>query len=115
MRRFSIPLPIVRPIAALLLAVSLHACMKWSVVTEPKTLASSPRENVRITTVGDARHFIVKNPTVSGDSILWTDPERGGLPLNEVMWVEARSLDPVATGFIVLVGVAFLGAVVLRQ
>jgi hypothetical protein len=89
--------------------------MKWSVVPEPKTLASMPHGNVRITTVADARHFIVKDPTVSGDSILWNKPERGSLPLSDVMWVEARSWDPVATGFIVLVGVAFLGGVVLRQ
>jgi hypothetical protein len=98
-----------------LLAVSLHGCTKWTVVEEPKTLASRHRGTVRVTTIGDARHLIVQNPTVSGDSILWNNPERGGLPLSEVMWVEARSLDQAATGFIVLVGIAFLGAVVLRQ
>lgn len=104
-----------RLIAAALLAISLHGCMKWTVVAEPKTLTSAPRGTVRVTTIANAKRVIVKDPTISGDSILWNNPERGGLPLSDVMWVEARSRDPVATGFIVLVGVAFLGAVVLRQ
>ena len=89
--------------------------MKWTVVGEPRTLALRPRHNVRVTAIADGKHVIVKDPTISGDSILWNNPERGGLALSEVMWVEARSRDPIATGFIVLVGVAFLGAVVLRQ
>jgi hypothetical protein len=103
------------PIAAVLLAVSLQACTRWSLLPEPKTLALRTRGTVRLTTDGNPRHRIVKNPTISGDSIVWNDPERGGLPLSEVEWVEARTLNPVATGFVVLVGVAFLGAVVLRQ
>ena len=89
--------------------------MKWTVVTEPKTLALRPRHNVRLTTIADGKRVIVKDPTISGDSIVWSNPERGGLLLGEVMWIEARSRDPIATGFIGLVGVAVLFGVVLRQ
>ena len=108
MRQFRAHTHLLRPIAALLLAVSLHACTKWSLLPEPKALGSRPRRTVRVTTDGRPRHLIVKNPTISGDSILWNNPQRGGIPLSEVEWVEARSPDPVATGFFVLVGVTFV-------
>jgi len=68
-----------------------------------------------VTTDGDPRHLIVKYPTVSADSILWNNPRRGSISLNEVEWVEARALNPVATGFFLLVGAAFFGVVFLQQ
>jgi hypothetical protein len=104
-----------RPIAALLLAVSLQGCTRWSLVRDPKTLAVTPRRIVRVTTDGTPRHLIVKNPTISGDSIVWSDPQRGGIPLGEVEWVEARAPDRMATGFFVVVGVGFLGLIALLQ
>ena len=106
---------LLRPIAAVLLTVSLHACTQWILLPEPQSLASRPRRTVRVTTDGNPRHLIVKYPTVSADSILWNDPARGSVPLSEVEWVEARALNPVATGFFLLVGVAFLGVVVFQQ
>lgn len=115
MRQFRTHTHFLRPIATLLLAISLHGCTKWNLLPEPKALAARPRGTVRVTTDRDARHLIVKNPTISGDSIVWNDPQHGGIPLNDVEWVEARTFDPVANGFFVLVGIAFLGAVVLRQ
>jgi hypothetical protein len=115
MRPFRIHTHFSRPIAAVLLAVSLHACTQWILLPEPKSLALRPRRTVRVTTDGNPRHLIVKYPTISGDSILWNHPESGGVPLSEVEWVEARALNPVATGFFILVGFTFLGVVVLPQ
>ena len=104
-----------RPIAALLLAVSLQGCTRWSLVRDPKTLAVTPRRIVRVTTDGTPRHLIVKNPTISGDSIVWNDPQRGGIPLSEVEWVEARAPDRMRTGFFVLFGVASITLIALLQ
>ena len=101
-----------RPLAALLLAVSLQACTHWSLLPDPKTLAAKPRGTVRVTTDGSPTHLIVKNPTISGDSIVWNAPQRGGIPLGEVEWVEARTPDRAATGFIILVAAAVLSLVV---
>jgi hypothetical protein len=98
-----------------LLTVSLQACTKWSLVPEPKTLSSNPRSTVRVTLTGDAKHMIVKHPTIVGDSLVWNSPERTGVHLNQVAWVEARSLDPIATGFFALVGATFLAVILLRQ
>lgn len=115
MRQFRTHTRVLRLIAAALLAVSVQACMHWSLVPEPKSLASNPKSTVRVTVVGDARRMVVKHPTISGDSIVWTDPQRSGIPLKQVAWVEARTLDPAASGFFLLVGLTFLGVVVLRQ
>jgi hypothetical protein len=115
MRQFRSRRSFLRPIAAVLLAVCLSACTKWTMVPEPKTLASHPRSTVRLTLVGDATRMVVKHPTVVGDSIVWTEPQRSGIPLSKVAWAEARSLDPVATGFFALVGVTFLLVKTLRQ
>ena len=108
MRQFRTHSHFLRPTAAVLLAVSLHACTKWTMVPEPKTLTSHPRSTVRLTLGGEATRMVVKHPTVVGDSILWTEPQRGGIPLSKVAWVEARSLDPIATGFFVLVAATFV-------
>ena len=106
---------LLRAIAAVLLGVSLHGCTQWILLPEPQSLAARPRRTVRVTTDGDPRHLIVKYPTVSADSILWNHPARGSVALSEVEWVEARALNPVATIFFFLVGVAFLGVVVVQQ
>lgn len=108
-------IPLLRPIAAVLLAASLNACTRWSLVPETKSLATSPRSTVRVTLVGEAKHMVVKHPTIVGDSLLWNKPERGGVALSQIAWVESRSLDPVATGFFALVGVTFLLVITLRQ
>jgi hypothetical protein len=98
---------------ALLLAVSLQACTHWRLLSDPKDLAVRPQGTVRLTTDGDPRHLIVKNPTISGDSIVWTVPERGSIPLSEVEWVEARAPDRMRTGFFVLAGVGCSSLIVL--
>ena len=115
MRQFRTRSLILRPIAAVLLAVALQACTKWSLVPEPKSLATNPHGTVRLTLVGDAKHMVVKNPTVVGDSLTWTSPEPAGVHLSKIAWVEARSLDPIATGFFALVGATFLAVILLRQ
>ena len=115
MRQFRSNVQFLRPIAVVLLVVSLHACTRWSLVPEPKSLTSKPRGTVRVTITGDASKLLVRNPTITGDSLVWNGPDRRGVPLNRIAWIEARTLDPVATGFFVLVGIAFMGAVVLRQ
>ena len=97
-----------RPIAAVLLVVSLQAGTKWSLVPEPKTLGTHPYSTVRVTLVGAAKHLVVKHPTVVGDSITWSSPERGSVALSQVAWVEARVLDGIATGFFALVGATFV-------
>jgi len=106
---------VLRPIAALLLAVALNACTRWTLVPETKSLATTPKSTVRLTLTGDAKHMVVKNPTIVGDSLVWNNPARTGVPLSQVAWVESRSLDPIATGFFALVGVTFLLVITLRQ
>jgi hypothetical protein len=115
MRQFRAHILVLQPIAAVLLAVCVQGCTRWSLVPEPKTLATSPRSTVRLTLVGDAKHMVVKNPTIVGDSLVWNNPGRTGVPLSQVAWVESRSLDPIATGFFALVGVTFLLVITLRQ
>lgn len=112
MRLFRTHAHFLRPIAALLLAASLQACTRWRLLRDPKSLAVTPYATVRVTTDGSPRHLIVKHPTISGDSIVWNDPQRGGIPLSEVEWVEARAPDRMATGFFVLGGLASVGLIV---
>ena len=106
---------LLRPIAAVLFAVFLQACTKWTLVPEPQSLTTDPKSTVRLTLTGDAKHVIVKNPSVVGDSLVWTNPERGSVPLNQVAWIEARSWDVVATSFFALVGVTFVVVKVVRD
>jgi hypothetical protein len=114
MQKFGPYVQLLRPMAAVLLLVSLQACTKWSLVPEPKTLGSN-HGTVRLTLVGDAKHVVVKHPTVVGDSITWTSPERSSIQLSKVAWVETRSLDPIATGFFALVAVTALSVILLRH
>src|SRR6185436_4793057 len=104
MQKFRPYIQLLRPMAAVLLLVCSQACTKWSLVPEPRTLGSS-HAKVRLTLVGDAKHIIVNNPTVVGDSITWTSPERSSILLSKVAWAETRSMDPIATGFFALVAV----------
>lgn len=115
MRQLRSNIQLLRPVAAVLLVLSLQACTRWSLVPEPRSLSTKPRSTVRVTITGDASKMVVRNPTIAGDSLIWNNPERRGVPLNRIAWLEARSIDPVASGFFLLVGIAFLGAVVLRQ
>jgi len=115
MRQLRTPSYFFRLVTAVLLAVLLQACTKWSAVPEPRTLATDAKGTVRLTMTGDAKNKVVKNPTVVGDSIIWESPERGSVALSQVAWVEARSLDPVATGFFALAGVTFILVKTLRD
>jgi hypothetical protein len=115
MRQFRAHRYVLRPVAAVLLAVSLHACTRWDPVPEPKTLATNPHSTVRITLIGEGKNIVVKHPTVVGDSLLWNEPEKGGVKLSQIAWLEARSLDPVANGFFALVGVTFLVVILVRD
>ena len=119
MRQFRAHTRSFRPMAAVLLAVLLQGCMHWIEVPEPKTLATEPRSTVRVTFIGErnegGKRLILKHPTVVGDSLIWNGPERTGVLLSRITFVEARKLDPAATGFFSLVGAAFLFFVALRQ
>lgn len=115
MRQFRTNRYLLRPMAAVLFAVFLQACTKWTLVPEPKSLATNPKSTVRVTLTGDAKHMVVKNPTVVGDSLIWTSPERGGVPLSEIAWMEARGWDVVATSFFALVGVTFVVVKTVRD
>jgi len=115
MRQFRIHTHFLRPIAAVLFVVSLQACTKWSLVPEPKSLTTQPRSTVRLTLTGDAKHMVVKHPVIVGDSLTWTSPERGGVLLSQIAWLEARSLDPAATSFFAIVAVTALVVIGLRH
>ena len=108
MRQFRTHTYFLRPIAAVLLAVFLQACMRWVEVPEPKTLATKHRTTIRLTLLGAHTPVIVKHPTIVGDSLFWTQPEPAGVPLARVTYLEARAAEPVATGFFILVGVTFV-------
>jgi hypothetical protein len=115
MRQVRTPGYFFRPVAAVLLVVFLQGCTHWSPVPEPKSLATNPKGTVRLTMSGDAKSRVVKHPTIVGDSIVWESPEHGAVHLNQVAWVEARSIDAVATGFFAIVGVTFILVKTLRQ
>lgn len=108
MPSFRYPTHFLRLIAALLLVGSLQGCMRWKLLAEPKALALKPYKTVRLTTGTTPRHLIVHNPTIVGDSIVWTTPERGSFPIDEVEWVEARAPDRMRAGFFIFVGVVAL-------
>jgi hypothetical protein len=115
MRQFRTHIRFLRPIAAVLLAVSLHACTRWIEVPEPKTLASSHRGTVRLTISGQGNKRIVKHASVVGDSLVWSSPDRAAVPLASVLYVEARGLDPIGTGFFALTGALFLVFFAIHQ
>jgi hypothetical protein len=118
MRQFRTQARLLRPIAAVLLAVLLQGCMHWIEVPEPKSLAAKPHSTVRVTFYGEGfdagKRFILKHPTVVGDSLVTSNPERTVIPFHKITYVEARTLDPIATGFFTLVGAVFLAFTALR-
>ena len=94
-----------RPIAVLLLAAFLHGCMHWSdVPLEPQHL---PKGSVRVT-LTSGTHLRVQHPVIVHDSLVWQDSLPAGVPLAQIREVEARRVDPVATGFWVLTAGLFL-------
>ena len=113
---------LVRPIAALLLTALLHGCIHWSdVPLEPQRL---PTGSARVTLKTGSR-FHVTHPEIVRDSLVWhvvrdsLAPQdlqpAGSVPLAQVMSVEARKLDPVATGFWVLTAGVFLTFRIINQ
>lgn len=104
-----------RPIVGLLLVVSLQACMRWRLVPNAKDVAVKPLGTVRLTTNSEPRHLIVQNPTISHDSVVWTVPQRGGIPLDEIESVESRAPDRMRTGFFILAGVSIVTLITLLQ
>ena len=76
---------LLRPIAVVLFAVFLQACTKWTLVPEPKSLTTDPKSTVRLTLTGDAKHVIVKNPSVVGD--IWFGPIRSAAVCP---WIRSR-------------------------
>jgi hypothetical protein len=115
MRQFRASYALFLPVATVLLAVFSQGCTKWTEVPAPKNLVTEPRKTVRLTLTGDAKKMTVKNPTVVGDSIVWKSPEPGSVHVSQVAWIEARGMDPVATGFFALAGVTFILVKTLRD
>ena len=111
MRQFTAHRRFVRVLSAASFAMLLQGCMRWIEVPEPKSLADKPRATVRVTFYGEGfdagKRFVMKHPTVVGDSLVTTDPERTSIPFRKITYVEARTLDPIATGFFLLAGAAF--------
>ena len=103
------------PVATVLLAVFSQGCTRWNEVNGTKSLAAEPHGTVRLTLTGDAKKVVVKHPTVVGDSVVWKSPEPGSVHVSQVAWIEARGLDPIATGFFAIAGVTFILVKTLRD
>ena len=103
------------PVALVLLAVFSQGCTRWNEVPSPKNLVTEPKGTVRLTLTGDAKKVVVKHPTVVGDSVVWKSPEPGSVHVSQVAWIEARGLDPIATGFFALVAVTWTAFKIARD
>jgi len=114
-----------RIIAVLTTAAFLQGCMHWGTKPlEPKRFdGAKPSRQVRVT-LADGEILIVRNPFISGDSLVWLrglgddppadDPppslERQGIPLAQIRRVQVREVDAAATAALVVttVGIAAL-------
>jgi len=92
---------VIRPIAALRLAIFLHGCTHWSTVPEPRTLAYQHAKVFRVT-LTDGAILVVEQPLIVGDSLVWFDPRRTAVPLAQVSILEAQTKDQVATSLLLL-------------
>jgi hypothetical protein len=106
-----------RFIAILTLGAFLQACMRWgSKPLEPARFdGANPDREVRVT-VGNGGVLVVKNPFISGDSLVWLreisdEPAAGdapprelrqGIPLAQIRKVEVREVDAAKTTLLVV-------------
>src|SRR6059036_1513131 len=104
-----------RFIAILTAGAFLQACMHWGTKPlEPKRFdGATPDRRVRVT-LADGEILIVKNPFISGDSLVWLravsrdtpdSVHRQGVPLVVIKKAQVREIDAVATTLAVVMGV----------
>ena len=109
------------PVAAVMLAVFLQACTRWTPV---------PLEPVRVPAVGPIRVtlrtgqvVIIKSPVVSGDTLREAStegvtfsrpqPRPPGIPLAQITRIDVQQLDAGGTVAVVVLGGLILGAVIV--
>src|SRR6266581_1723254 len=116
-----------RFIAILTAAAFLQACMHWGTKPlEPKRFdGAKPNRQVRVT-LADGEILIVRNPFISGDSLVWLrglvedpaadDPppptERQGVRLAQIKKVQVWEVDFAATAALVATGVGIAAVLV---
>ena len=106
-----------RFIAILTLGAFLQACMRWG--TKPLEPArfdgANPDRQVRVT-LADGGILVVRNPFISGDSLVWLRPvadepaagdappreQRQGIPLAQIGSVQVREVDAAKTTLLVV-------------
>lgn len=113
----------IRLTAILLTGTFLQSCMHWSTKPiEPERFNGQHRsQRVRVTLVGGMQ-LLIRDPLVSGDSLVWTQPadsaldtlqvERKGIPLAEIQKVEVREVDAAATTLLVITGIGITAALI---
>src|SRR3989441_1001302 len=106
-----------RFIAILTLGAFLQACMRWGTKPlEPTRFdGAKPDREVRVT-VANGGVLVVKNPFISGDSLVWLraisdEPaagdaprreQRQGIPLAQIRSVQVREVDAAKTALLVV-------------
>lgn len=106
-----------RFIAILTLGAFLQACMRWGTKPlEPTRFdGTTPDRQVRVT-LADGGILVVRNPFISGDSLVWLRPvadepaagdappreQRQGIPLARIKQVEVREVDGAKTALLVV-------------
>jgi len=106
-----------RFIAILTLGAFLQACMRWGTKPlEPTRFdGTTPGRQVRVT-LADGGILAVRNPLISGDSLVWLRPaadepaagdappreQRQGIPLAQIRSVEVREVDAAKTTLLVV-------------
>ena len=96
----------VPPLSAVLIALVLQACVRWSAVPlEPGRLPAAKRVRV---TLGAGAQRVLYRPVVVGDSVV--SPGSLTIPLARIRMVEVPSIDPIPTAFL---GVFIVGPIAL--
>jgi len=97
---------LIRPISAVLLAVVLQACVRWTQVPlEPGRLPATKRVRV---TLGAGAQRVLTRPVVAGDSVV--TPGELTIPVSRIRMVEVPSIDPIHTAYL---GVFIVGPIAL--
>jgi len=116
-----------RFIAILTLGAFLQACMRWGTKPlEPTQFdGTTPGRQVRVT-LADGGILAVRNPLISGDSLVWLRPaadepaagdappreQRQGIPLARIKRVEVREVDGARTAVAVVATVGLAALIV---
>lgn len=112
-RRFTWP--------ALLAATLFTACTQWQVQDVPtqQLVTTQHPRSIRVTRP-DSSKVVLADPQVVGDTLYGTETGKGaasayrnGIPLGDIAHVSIRRSDPLATGVLIGVPAAALGAAAL--